>query len=276
LNRVARLFDVELTSFERKCFANLSHKPNKAMNLNSYLSLLGGNFREVEKRDGLHLESVAAAEASLSVRDADFVITLDADSLLSSDYALRLVDWMCRPGHERVAVAQTPYSAVPGATQAVERIAGATTDIQHLIHQGFTRYDGTYWVGANAVLRRSARPTNDVPQEESSDSSRCLGFAGWRFDPTKRTLHNPDGALVALTTGEFDLLAAFLQRPTRVLNRDQLLDLVRGQEWSPLDRSIDTQVGRLRKKIERDPANPDLIKTVRGVGYVFAIEVEIL
>src|SRR5262249_13930593 len=76
--------------------------------------------------------------------------------LLASGYALRLVHEMRRPGRERVAVAQTPYTAVPGAPGPLERIAGATTDVQYVIHQGFTRHGATFWVGANAVLRRSA------------------------------------------------------------------------------------------------------------------------
>lgn len=92
--------------------------------------------------------------------------------------------------------------------------------------------------------------------------------------PGKMRVRNPDGEAASLTTGEIDLLKTFLQHPTRVLNRDQLLDLMRGQDRAPFDRTIDTQVGRLRKKIERAPGNPDLIKTVRGVGYVFSADVE--
>ena len=77
-----------------------------------------------------------------------------------------------------------------------------------------------------------------------------------------------------LTAGEFDLLRVFAQHPNRVLTRDQLIELVKGREWAAYDRAIDTQVGRLRKKLEADPANPSLIKTVRGGGYVFATPVK--
>jgi DNA-binding response OmpR family regulator len=77
-----------------------------------------------------------------------------------------------------------------------------------------------------------------------------------------------------LTAGEFRLLNVFLNRPKRVLSRDQLMDLIGGPDWSPLDRTIDNQIARLRKKIERDPSEPRLIKSVRGVGYTFACEVE--
>jgi len=103
---------------------------------------------------------------------------------------------------------------------------------------------------------------------------KVLSFAGWRLDTGHRHLHSPDGVLVDLTGGEFDLLLAFLQRPQQVLNRDVLLDLARGRLGGPLDRTIDVQVGKLRRKLEVDPRNPELIKTVRGGGYVLTVEVE--
>ena len=154
--RLAWLFDVELTSFERKRYRNLSHAPNKAMNLNSYLALMGGRYRERRSGRALELCPVPAGADGLQFEDADYVLTLDADSLLEPDYAARLVYWLESPENERIAVAQTPYSAIPGASRVIERIAGATTDIQYLIHQGFTRHGATFWVGANAVLRKRA------------------------------------------------------------------------------------------------------------------------
>ena len=87
-------------------------------------------------------------------------------------------------------------------------------------------------------------------------------------------LRNPGGEPVALTTGEYNLLSALVRAPNRPLNRDQIMDLTHGRDWTPFDRSIDTQVVRLRRKIEADPANPKIIKTVRGVGYIFAAKVE--
>jgi cellulose synthase/poly-beta-1,6-N-acetylglucosamine synthase-like glycosyltransferase len=155
--RLIACFDVEIVAFERKRYANLSHEPNKAMNLNSYIGLLGGQFREVRRADGsVLLEPTDRASADLVIPPSEFLLIVDADSVVTPDYALRLVHVMRSPGHERVAVIQTPYSAFPGAPGAVERIAGATTDIQRLIHQGFARYGATYWVGANAIVRTSA------------------------------------------------------------------------------------------------------------------------
>jgi len=83
-----------------------------------------------------------------------------------------------------------------------------------------------------------------------------------------------DDTVVALSAGEFGLLAAFASHPQRVLSREQLLDLARGREFQPFDRSVDVQVGRLRRKIEADPADPQLIRTVRGGGYMFTPAVE--
>lgn len=121
-----------------------------------------------------------------------------------------------------------------------------------------------------AVLRRTARPTAGVLA-----AARILIFEGWRLDVSRRQLHSPEGALVELSAGELDLLVAFAEHPQRVLTRDQLIDLARGRASTPFDRSIDVQVSRLRRKIELDPREPTLIKTVRSGGYVFSAVVEI-
>lgn len=94
-------------------------------------------------------------------------------------------------------------------------------------------------------------------------------FDGWRVDLARRELHSPEGVLVQLSGGEFDLLLAFVEHPQRVLTRERLLDLTRGRAAAPFDRSIDVQVSRLRRKIEPDPREPALIKTVRSGGYLF-------
>lgn len=118
-----------------------------------------------------------------------------------------------------------------------------------------------------AVLRRFA----ETPPQPGTpgDAGRAICFAGWRLDMAARELTAPDGQGVILSGGEFELLAAFVTHPGRVLSRDQLLDLARGRDAQPFDRAIDVQVSRLRKKIEPDPKAPALIKTVRGGGYMF-------
>jgi len=121
-----------------------------------------------------------------------------------------------------------------------------------------------------AVLRR-VRERPDAPRAPGDE---VLIFAGWRLDVARRRLESPAGLLVDLRPGEYDLLLALVERSQRVLNRDQLLDITRGREAAPFDRSVDVQIGRLRRKIETDPANPELIKTVRGAGYVFTPTVD--
>ncbi len=152
--RLVALLTVKIASFERKRYVNLSHQPNKAMNLNSYIGLIGRGHQELHRDDGLHLVECAANEATLVVPPVDYLLTIDADSIVLPDYALRLVRIMEQdPG---IAVAQTPYSAFPDAPGMLERVAGATTDIQYIVHQGFTWFNATYWVGANAMLRLKA------------------------------------------------------------------------------------------------------------------------
>ena len=222
-DRITALFSCDVVSFERKRFENLSHEPNKAMNLNSYIGLTGKHFREERKGEGLFLiETSDVDEATLSVPNADFFITLDADSLLLPEYALKLIHIMGQPGNERIAVAQTPYSAIPGAPTELEHVAGATTDMQYIIHQGFTQHNATYWVGANALLRAKAlediviteqergytirRYIQDRTVIEDTESSVDLAEKNW-------TLHNhPERLAYSATPPDFGSLCIQRQR----------------------------------------------------------------
>jgi two-component system OmpR family response regulator len=123
-----------------------------------------------------------------------------------------------------------------------------------------------------AVLRRaSADSSTGGPKEPPAKSIR---FAGWVLEPARRRLLNPDGAEVPLTGGEYELLMVLVERPNRVLTRDMLMDLLRGRQAGPFDRAIDVAVSRLRRKLEDDGRNPQVIKTVRGGGYVLATTVD--
>lgn len=123
-----------------------------------------------------------------------------------------------------------------------------------------------------AVLRRSTAlpPSPVAPHDEGN---HALFFDGWRLDLAKRALFDPNGQDVGLSSGEFDMMQAFAEHPQRVLTRDQLLDLARGRSANLFDRSVDIQVMRLRRKIEADPKEPTLIKTVRAGGYMFTPKV---
>jgi two-component system OmpR family response regulator len=117
-----------------------------------------------------------------------------------------------------------------------------------------------------AVLRRSR---GSVVAPVPAGRPRQYRFDRWHLDTGRHELVRDDGTVAPLSTGEYDLLIAFMECPQRVLSRDQLLDLARGRAATALDRSIDTQVSRLRRKLEEDPADPRIIKTVWGGGYIF-------
>lgn len=220
--RLVWIFRVEVDSFERKRFASLSHEPNKAMNLNSYIGLMGGRYRIRDTHSGSILLPVRAGSYDLEVPDPDYVLTLDADSVLLPEYCLRLVAFMQRPENADVAVVQTPYSAFRGAPRRIERLAGATTDLQHIVHQGLTHYGATFWVGANAILRKAAledvrveEPHNgftirtyiqDRTPIEDTESSLDLRLHGWR-------LHNyPERLSYSATPPDFGALSIQRQR----------------------------------------------------------------
>lgn len=116
------------------------------------------------------------------------------------------------------------------------------------------------------ILRR--RNSSDATRATSGEDE-TLAFEGWSLDVSRRRLTSPQGDDVALTTGEFDMLLVFVRNPGRVLSRETLMDLTRNRNLEAFDRAIDAQIVRLRKKIEDDPKSPDLIQSVRGVGYVF-------
>lgn len=125
-----------------------------------------------------------------------------------------------------------------------------------------------------AVLRRSESAGPATAAAPPSNTRDAFTFAGWRLDLMKRELRAPDDVLVNLSGGEFALLRAFLEHPQRILTRDQLLDYARGKETFAYDRAIDTQVSRLRRKLESIPTGVDLIKTVRNEGYIFTATVK--
>ena len=118
-----------------------------------------------------------------------------------------------------------------------------------------------------AVLRRA-----ELRGQSKSTGAGCE-FAGWRLDLMRRELRSPDGVVVNLSSGEFSLLRAFVERPQRVLTRDQLLDYARGPDSDAFDRAIDVQISRLRKKLDDGAAGQDLIRTVRNEGYMFTAKV---
>jgi two-component system OmpR family response regulator len=126
-----------------------------------------------------------------------------------------------------------------------------------------------------ARIKSILRRTRTLPENLQPDAARAIRFAGWTLDVATRNLLSPSGVVVALSGTEYKLLRSFLAHPNRVLNRDQLIDLMLSRDASPFDRSIDVQVSRLRHRLGEDAKEPSIIKTVRGEGYVFAAAVEV-
>lgn len=165
------------------------------------------------------------------------------------------------------ATSQIPVVMLTVMGEETDRIIGLEMGADDYLTKPFNPRE--LLARVKAVLRR----TKCAPAPQPGGGRRILSFAGWRLDSGRRLLESPDGLVVDLSAGEFDMLIAFAEHPQRVLNRDQLLDLTHGRAEAPFDRSVDMQVSRLRRKIETDPKEPALIKTVRGGGYIFAAAV---
>ncbi|MFC2250674.1 response regulator [Labrys portucalensis] len=121
------------------------------------------------------------------------------------------------------------------------------------------------------VLRRFARRIN-LPETVEPNASPAIRFAGWQLDPSRYELSSPEGERVRLTSQEFQILSALVERRGRILSRDQILDIVANRSWTPYDRSIDVLIGKIRRKLRDDVRDAQYIKTIRGVGYMFAAD----
>jgi DNA-binding response OmpR family regulator len=193
--------------------------------------------------------------------------------MAQADIDLVLLDLML-PGEDGLTLARTLRSEsnvgiiiLTGRGETVDRIIGLEMGADDYLPKPFHLRE--LLARVKSVLRRAS--ARDVTPEAAPT---VAVFNGWRLDLAARELTAPNGEEVRLTTGEFDLLTAFVGHPNQVLTRDRLLDLARNREAGPFDRTIDVQVGRLRRKLDDDPTNPGLIKTVRGTGYIFTATVE--
>ena len=185
---------------------------------------------------------------------------------------LVLLDWML-PGEDGLALCRAlraesdlPIIMLTAKGEEVDRVIGLEMGADDYLPKPFGSRELVARI--KAVLRRSAGTPRVQPAKPT-----LFRFADWTLNTESRSLLRHDGVVVPLSTGEYDLLLAMVERPQRTLNRDQLLDLARGRAANPLDRSIDTQISRLRKKIEKDPSDPQIIKTVWGGGYLFTAPV---
>ena len=165
-----------------------------------------------------------------------------------------------------------PIIMITGKGDTIDRVVGLELGADDYIAKPFQLREVVARV--RAVLRRyDSIPETAPTQVAAAASVEKYAFGSFELNLPHRQLTGNDGAIHDLTTSEFDLLSTFVRRPSRVLSRDNIMDLLKGHEWTPTDRSIDALIVRLRRKIEPEPTSPTFIKTVRGVGYVFAADV---
>lgn len=181
------------------------------------------------------------------------------------------------PGEDGVTLAgqirhgsDIPIIMLTGRDDTVDRVVGLEVGADDYVTKPFDARE--LLARIRSVLRRSVK--SKVPEQKPEVTTTTANFEGWRLDKSRRQLVSDQGDVVRLTAAEFNLLAAFVSNPGIVLSRERLLDLARGREAFPFDRSIDVHVSRLRRSIESDPKNPVLIKTVRAAGYVFTPNVK--
>ena len=154
------------------------------------------------------------------------------------------------------------------AGDSVDRVVGLEVGADDYLPKPFELRE--LLARVRAVLRRlSVAAAGTAVAAAPADAARRVAFGACALDLEQRRLLGPDGLDIAITAAEFDLLALFAQHPNRPLNRDQIMEQAHNRGWDVFDRSIDLRVMRLRRKIERNPDKPELLKTVRGVGYVF-------
>lgn len=212
------------------------------------------------RKHGFRVDSAADAKAmDRLLRDGRFDLIV-LDLMLPGEDGLSI----CR---RLRASTRIPILMLTAVAEDTDRIIGLEIGADDYLTKPFNPRE--LLARIRAVLRRAEGADSTADPVEG-----VLTFSGWRLDPARRELRDPQGVLVELTAGEFGLLMALVERPRRVLSRDRLLDLTKGRDAQPFDRSIDVQVSRLRRKIEPDPKNPDMIKTVRSGGYIFTLPVE--
>ena len=208
-------------------------------------------------------------------RALDALMAADPPSLVLLDLGL--------PGEDGFAIArrlrehhQCGLIIITGRGDAVDKVVGLEIGADDYVTKPFDLRE--LLARIKSVLRRVAAPAlvtsaPAVPAAVVPAPPERLRFLDWELDLAARRLANRAGVEVVLTGGEFDLLSVFVRHPGRVLSRDFLLESTRGREAAPFDRTIDVQVGRLRKKLEADPESPQLIKSVRSAGYMLAVPV---
>jgi two-component system, OmpR family, response regulator len=199
-------------------------------------------------------------------QEMDRVLANDAVDLLILDIMLPKEDGLSLCRRVRSS-GNLPVIMLTARGSEIDRVVGLEMGADDYLAKPFSSHELVARI--RALLRRA----HYVAPERRSQRRSVLTFSDWRLDLVSRRLHSGDGTRVPLTGGEFELLVAFCEHANKVLTRDELLEFARGKTSAGIDRSIDIQVSRLRRKIEKDPKDPALIQTVRSGGYIFAAQV---
>ena len=213
-------------------------------------------YRISEAADGAQLDKVMAT-------DTIDLITLDLG--LGSEDGLTIA----RDIRSR---SQVPIIMLTGKGDMIDKVVGLEIGADDYIAKPF--HVREVLARVRSVIRRTDRQSHTPQQSIETPDGRKFRFGDWVVDFAKFEIRSGNEGLINLTSGEFRLLEVLVNRPNRILSRDQLMDLLKGNDWNPNDRSIDNQIARLRKKIETGDQGQTLIKTIRGVGYSFTADVE--
>lgn len=210
---------------------------------------------------GIRVTSVGDGQALRSVAQAERVDLVLLDLQLPGEDGLTIA-------RDIFSKSDIPFIMLTARSEVMDRVVGLELGADDYVPKPFHLRE--LLARTRTVLRRSER---NAAAGTAPASASTLRFAGWTLDVMARTLTTNDGRRVSLTTQEFNLLSAFIRQPKQVLTRDELLDTAADRKWQPYDRAIDVLIGRLRRKIEIDARSPQLIKTVRGAGYIFTGDV---
>lgn len=219
-------------------------------------------LQEYLRKNGYGTSVSADGKAMWDVLTHSKVDLIVLDLMLPGDDGLTL----CR---KLRSSSDTPVIMLTAQGEETDRIVGLEMGADDYLAKPFSPRE--LLARIKSVLRR----TRSLPRNLRADDARMMTFANWRLDLVARHLLSPDGVVTSLSGTEFQLLKIFLSHPNQVLSRDQLMMLAKGHEADPMDRSIDILVSRLRQRLCDEPTDPQIIKTVRGEGYVLTVAVEV-
>lgn len=202
-------------------------------------------------------QDASVARSLLNAYDFDVILL---DIMMPGEDGLSF----CRFVRERTEI---PVIFISAKTEETERIIGLELGADDYVTKPFSPRELVARI--KVALRRSNN--GSIPK---TGEGAIYQFSGWTLKTDERRVSDPEGVMVPLSTGEYQMLLALISRAGQVLNRDQLLDITQGREAHAFDRAVDNQISRLRRKIEKDPKEPEIIKTVWGGGYILSGEVK--